>query len=103
MLDVGALQRAVEAVVARHETLRSRFVPVDGEPVAVVGAAGPVPLRRVDLSGLAEPRRSAEVSRVVGEAGRRPFDLAVGPLTRWSLVRVSAVEHVLVVSAHHIV
>ncbi|WP_369800027.1 condensation domain-containing protein, partial [Modestobacter sp. Leaf380] len=101
MLDVGALQRAVEAVVARHETLRSRFVPVDGEPTTVVDPPGAVDLTLLDVGS--SPHPAAEVSRVVGEAGRRPFDLAVGPLTRWSLVRVSAVEHVLVVSAHHIV
>jgi amino acid adenylation domain-containing protein len=102
-LRVAALVSAVGEVVRRHEVLRSRFAVVDGEPVAVVSAAGVVDVEVVDLSGLPVDSRAGEVARWVREAGLRPFDVAVGPLTRWVLLRVSDAEHVLLMSAHHIV
>ncbi|MEV0728030.1 amino acid adenylation domain-containing protein [Polymorphospora sp. NPDC050346] len=102
-LDVGALVGAVNEVVARHEVLRTRFVAVDGEPVQVIGGVGVVDVPLVDLSGLGVGVRAGEVARWVREAGLRPFDVAVGPLVRWVLLRVSEGEHVLLVSAHHIV
>ncbi|MEU7871446.1 amino acid adenylation domain-containing protein [Dactylosporangium sp. NPDC049140] len=96
-LDAQRLQAALDAVVARHETLRTRFVTdADGRPAAVVDERV-----RVPLETHAEPDGAA-VRAIVAEHGARPFDLTTGPLARAALVRIAEGEHVLAVVLHHI-
>ncbi|MGH3777951.1 MAG: non-ribosomal peptide synthase/polyketide synthase, partial [Pseudonocardiaceae bacterium] len=102
-LDVGALSVALTGLVARHESLRTTFGAVDGRGVQVVHPPSVVSLPVVDLSGLVEGERDAELRRVVGLEAGRGFDLGRGPLLRVLLVRVGAGEHVLSVAMHHIV
>ncbi len=91
-LDIPALQRGCDLLVARHDVLRSRFVEVDGRPRGQVLPAG-LPLRHVDGGDLVEIAR--------GEA-TRPFDLAAAPPIRGLLARVGPSEHVLMLTIHHI-
>ncbi|MFJ3644674.1 non-ribosomal peptide synthase/polyketide synthase [Streptomyces murinus] len=93
-LDQEALGGALAAVVARHEALRTTFEETDGRPAQRVDPAGPVPLPVRDTTDLDADLR-AEYAR--------PFDLRHGPLLRALLLRESAVSHVLLLTAHHIV
>ncbi|MCA1681610.1 MAG: amino acid adenylation domain-containing protein, partial [Actinobacteria bacterium] len=102
-LDIAALGRALSAVVARHESLRTTFESVDGRGVQVVHPPSEVALPVLDLSGLAQADREAELGQVVAREALRPFDLARGPLMRVGLVRLGAQEHVLTLMLHHIV
>ncbi len=107
-LDLDALSVALSAVVARHESLRTTFEAVDGRGVQVIHPPSAVAVPVLDLSDLAPPQltgpqRDAEMRRVVSVETRRGFDLGRGPLLRVTLMRLSAVEHVLTVSMHHIV
>ncbi|MGW7435040.1 amino acid adenylation domain-containing protein [Streptomyces sp. NPDC054849] len=102
-LHVEALRAALDGVVARHEALRTTIGEVEGRGIQVVHEPGPVPVELVDLSGLPEPRRAAELERCLEREGSTPFDLRRGPLLRVSLVRLAADEHVLVLGLHHIV
>ncbi len=101
-LDAGALRRALGALLARHEALRTRLVSgADGRPHQVVDEPAGVALTEVDLSGADEPE---ERLRELAEAEAvRPFSLADGPLFRTHLVRVAGTEHVLIVAVHHAV
>ncbi|WP_331831757.1 amino acid adenylation domain-containing protein [Pseudomonas sp. LH21] len=102
-LDVAALQRSFEHLVARHEALRTVF-QVDGEqPRQVILETQAVPLEQVDLTAVASERREAELAAQVREASHQPFDLLHGPLLRASLYRLAAEDYVLLVSMHHIV
>ncbi|MFJ6198027.1 amino acid adenylation domain-containing protein [Micromonospora sp. NPDC092111] len=96
-LDRDRLERAVAALAARHDSLRTTFVERDGVPLArVAGQLHP----RVDwrtATSADEVDRQAEV-----EAGRS-FDLTTGPLWRVVVWRLSETEHVLLVAIHHIV
>ncbi|MCA1682148.1 MAG: condensation domain-containing protein, partial [Actinobacteria bacterium] len=102
-LDGAALARALSALVARHESLRTTFESVDGRGVQVVHPPSEVELPVLDLSGLAQADREAELGEVVAREAVRPFDLARGPLLRAGLVRLGAQEHVLTLMLHHIV
>ncbi|MBV9774929.1 MAG: amino acid adenylation domain-containing protein, partial [Gemmatimonadetes bacterium] len=102
-LDVRALGRALAELVRRHESLRTVFTLVDGEPVQVIQPVGPRVLPTVDLSGLPEDAREAELGRLSAAESMRPFDLSRGPLLRSTLVRAGAEDHALLFTLHHIV
>ncbi|MBI1853014.1 MAG: amino acid adenylation domain-containing protein [Planctomycetes bacterium] len=96
-LDSARLERSLNAVVRRHEALRTAFPTVEGRPVARVS-----PELRVDLP-LIEVRDADEVERLAALEARRPFDLASGPLVRATLYRRGSDEHDLLLTMHHIV
>ncbi|MDX3503338.1 amino acid adenylation domain-containing protein [Streptomyces sp. ATCC51928] len=95
-LDRPALQRALDAVVARHETLRSRYPATDdGRPVLEIAAPAPFGLRT------AEADDEEHAARLVDELGALPFDLVTGPLINGLLVRIADDDHVLLLVVHH--
>jgi amino acid adenylation domain-containing protein len=102
-VSVGALERALAALVARHEVLRTTFPASEGRPVQVVAPVLRVPLELHDLSGLGVEERERRARRLAAEEAQRPFDLARGPLVRAGLVRLAADDHLLLVTLHHIV
>ncbi|WP_437759619.1 amino acid adenylation domain-containing protein [Sorangium sp. So ce1389] len=102
-LDHGALRRAVAAVVARHESLRTTFASRQGRPVQLVALEAEVDVPLVDLGALPSGERHAAFRRELEAAARRPFDLARGPLLRLALLRQTPVDHVLLVTVHHLV
>ena len=57
-LDLTALERALSEIVRRHESLRTRYLVVNGEPVQEVMPATPVAIERVDLRGQLAARPS---------------------------------------------
>ncbi|HEX7240048.1 MAG TPA: condensation domain-containing protein, partial [Longimicrobiaceae bacterium] len=101
-LDPAALDAAVLGVVERHESLRTVFPEVDGEPAQVVLPDFHIPLERRDLSHLPEDERMREVRRVLDAESLRPVKLATGPLVRAALVRLGERDHALVLPMHHI-
>ncbi|MBK7862438.1 MAG: amino acid adenylation domain-containing protein [Archangiaceae bacterium] len=95
-LDVTRLERALAALVERHELLRTTFS--DDGLTLVVNAAAEVRLQRHDFAG-----HPAELKALEQREVETPFDLVQGPLARVHLVKLGAEEHVLVFTAHHIV
>jgi hypothetical protein len=102
-LRVRVLKRALQQLVHRHESLRTRFPVADGEPVQWVEPAGPVRLPVVDLGALGEAAREAEMQRLAGDEARRPFDLAAGPLLRTSVVRLGGEDAAMLLTLHHVI
>jgi hypothetical protein len=96
LLDAAALERALNAVVARHEVLRTVFA-LDGEdPVQVIAAE----LRlRVPVHEAGPDDFRAHADRVLFA----PFDLRRGPLLRLELLRLGAEHHIVLLALHHIV
>ncbi|MFP2933118.1 amino acid adenylation domain-containing protein, partial [Pyxidicoccus sp. 3LG] len=102
-LDLAALRRAFDALVQRHEVLRTHFRSEAGQPVQVIAAPGPLPIEVVDLSTLPAEDRRSEALRLVQLDTQRPFDLASGPLLRVTVLTLSPEEHVLAINMHHVV
>jgi amino acid adenylation domain-containing protein len=100
-LDVGALQRGLNELVRRHETLRTAIGAKDGKPCQIVFPPKPFPLAVTDLRS--QPNAQAEAEKRAGLDARTAFDLAEEPLVRCSLIRVSHQRHLFLVNMHHII
>jgi len=96
------LRAALDALVERHEVLRTRLVDdADGLAYQVIDPVTDAGLVVVDLSDEADPlERAAEW---VAADAVQPFDLANGPLLRARLIRLAAADHVLSLCSHHVV
>ncbi|WP_151770725.1 non-ribosomal peptide synthetase [Streptomyces abyssomicinicus] len=94
--DVAALERALTAVVERHDALRTRFTGSGGEPRAVVEDPAPVTVELVDAASV------EEAGRIVAARTNTRFDLAAAPPFRVTLVRLAPDDHVLCAVLHHI-
>lgn len=103
VLSHAALQESLRAIVTRHESLRTTFSEIEGEPISVVAADGSLNLSISDLNSVAEAEREAEALRLGRDEAQRPFDLARGPLLRAKLLRLSTDEHILILTMHHII
>ncbi|MGX5797717.1 condensation domain-containing protein, partial [Pseudomonas sp. E2-15] len=98
-LDRSALQRSFDALLVRHESLRTVFA-TDGErTVQHILPAASLVLDDVRLEGASPEQVQARVEAQIAE----PFDLRQGPLMRVTLLQLSEQEHVLVLVQHHIV
>ncbi|UFH49859.1 non-ribosomal peptide synthase/polyketide synthase [Pseudomonas sp. KNUC1026] len=97
-LDTAALEQAFNALIQRHETLRTTFAQHDGEALQVIHASLPLVLAVEE-----GPSSAAGIKALVEAEVARPFDLETGPLLRVRLVRMGADEHVLTLTLHHIV
>ncbi|MDQ2871268.1 MAG: amino acid adenylation domain-containing protein [Acidobacteriota bacterium] len=102
-LDVETLRASIDAMVERHESLRTRFEVRAERPVQTIDPAGAWPVSVVDLESAPDALRDAARRRWIQEEAERPFDLERGPLARAILLRSSPTEHVLLVTLHHII
>jgi len=102
-LNVAAFEQSLNEIVRRHESLRTTFVSVDGEPIQVIDLARPFSLPIVNLEHIPEREREAEARRLATEETHQPFDLAKGPLIRTTLLRLGEEDHVFQRTMHHIV
>jgi hypothetical protein len=101
-LQVGALQNALNAVVARHEVLRTTFKNIDGTPVPVLSDDCHVPLRQVDLTSLPEQERETRASLLIRREAFRGFNLARDCMLRGLLIRMAEERYVFLHVSHHI-
>jgi amino acid adenylation domain-containing protein len=102
-LDLTALQQAMNAMVTRHESLRTTFSSRDGDPQQIIADQLPLSIAVVALSSWPEALREAEALRLATEEVQRPFDLTHGPLLRTLVVQLGANDHLLVITWHHII
>ncbi|RZL65347.1 MAG: amino acid adenylation domain-containing protein [Variovorax sp.] len=100
-LDTAALTAAFNALLARHDALRSTF-SADGTQL-LVAEPSEVALPLHDLSELDEGARARTMAHAHAEAVETPFDLEQGPLLRATLYRHAPAHHVLLMTAHHAV
>ena len=102
-VDLSALQRSLDQLIARHEVLRTTFPADEGHPRQVITTVQHVSLESLDLRSVEHSKRESELERHICEETQRPFDLAGGPVMRAALFRIEDEEHVFVLVLHHIV
>jgi natural product biosynthesis luciferase-like monooxygenase protein len=101
-LDGPALHRTMEAIVERHEVLRTHITAAGAEPVQIIASSSRLALPQVDLGDWDGPQREAELQRLAQEEARRPFDFRRDPMLRVCLFRLAATEHALLLVLHHV-
>ena len=103
VLDVGRFEAALQALIMRHETLRTTFPSVDGVACQKVAPQTGVRMDWQDFSALNETARQQRLQQLADQEAHTPFNLETGPLLRACLVKAGEQEHYLVLTLHHIV
>ncbi|WP_339520288.1 non-ribosomal peptide synthetase [Pseudomonas proteolytica] len=103
VLDVGRFEAALQALIMRHETLRTTFPSIDGVARQKVAAQSSVRMSWQDFSALNEAERQLRLQQLADQEAHSPFNLETGPLLRACLVKAGDQEHYLVLTLHHIV
>ncbi|MEX5558274.1 non-ribosomal peptide synthetase [Pseudomonas rhodesiae] len=103
VLDVGRFEAALQALIMRHETLRTTFPSVDGVACQQVSAQTGVRMDWRDMSALDATERQQRLQQLADHEAHTAFNLETGPLLRACLVKAGEQEHYLVLTLHHIV
>jgi amino acid adenylation domain-containing protein len=102
-LDADALELSLNDVIARHESLRTKFESVGGQPVQLIESPATLSLPLIDVSSLTTPQREARVALLRDDEVRTGFNLSEGPLLRVKLLKLAEDEHLLLLTIHHII
>jgi amino acid adenylation domain-containing protein len=102
-LNRAALERSVNEMIRRHDSLRTTFRNVDGRPVQIIASASTVKLQELDLRGVPEEQGLETARHLMSVEASRPFDLERGPLLRLLLVQLGEEDQVLLLTMHHII
>lgn len=102
-LQPSLLNQALNMIVDRHEVLRTVFKTEDGEPRQEILSEMAVPFSFIDLMHNSPTDRETKLEECIRCEMSKPFDLAVGPLLRATIVQIEEQEHILVLALHCIV
>ncbi|HLG62228.1 MAG TPA: amino acid adenylation domain-containing protein [Ktedonosporobacter sp.] len=102
-LDVAALEASLSEIVRRHEIFRTTFPTVDGHPIQLIHRPQAVKLLLIDLKLETEQERELAIQHLMDEEFQKPFAITELPLVRWTLLRLSEKEHILLHVEHHLV
>lgn len=102
-IDEGLLERALMTLVARHESLRTRFEMSDGAPQCRVEPHAELPIERVDLASMQGAEQETEIARHLKEFSARPFDIGRAPLLRAIWLRLGPHSRVFCFVIDHLI
>lgn len=102
-LSAIALESSFNEIIRRHEILRTAFTIVEGQPVQVITPFLTIPLEIIDLQNLPLIERTSQAERLAALQYNHHFDLALVPLIKTSLLRLTPEEHWLTINMHHII
>lgn len=102
-LDKGSLLRALNEVIARHETLRTTFKSIDGKPMQIIHTASHVEIPELDLRNIPVSELNNKLKALIKDEARHIFNLEQGSLFRFCLFIIGENEYVLSMTIHHII
>ena len=103
VLNIPALEQSLQAIIQRHEALRTSFTSRDNHPVQIIPPETTWSLTRQKLEALKQEELEAQIQQIVVEEVQRPFDLTSDNLFRASLIELNSQENILLITVHHIV
>ncbi len=101
-VSVETLRQSLQVLVQRHETLRTTFNRSQEEIVQIIAPSRIIPLPVTSLEDVSGPQLEERLHEALRIEASASFDLVQGPLVRARLFRISAEEHVLIITTHHI-
>ena len=102
-LNKKALEKSLETIVERHESLRTCFAEDEkGQAIQIIRSGADFSVQSTDLSALEEAERESALSEVIASEAESVFDLSQDFMLRACLVQLDPQEHVLLVTMHHI-
>ena len=101
-LDVELLRRSFDAVINRHEVLRTVYPTKDGQPFQRIEPSVPCRLHFIDLRARPEHVRDSDARRLIMTDVKTRFDLTVGPIMRPMLLQLTDDNYILAIIMHHI-
>ncbi|HEY0738041.1 MAG TPA: condensation domain-containing protein, partial [Herpetosiphonaceae bacterium] len=103
VLNVAALERSLAAIVERHESLRTTFPLVDGQPIQQIAPYVAMTLPIIDLRSLPADARETQARQLMWTEAQQPFNLSAGPLLRALLVQLGETDWIMLLTIHHII
>lgn len=101
-LDTRVLEKSFNEIVRRHETLRTMFREVNGQPTQVICSHLELPVPVIDLSQIPGSEQEKEIEQLIEKEAHFSYDFANGPLIRLTVLRLAKEEHVLIRGMQHI-
>ncbi|WAN70078.1 amino acid adenylation domain-containing protein [Moorena producens JHB] len=101
-LDYVALQKSLNQIIARHETLRTTFSEINGTPVQIIQPPFELELPIIDISGLTPSEATTKLQQLLQQENELSFNLEVDPPIRAQLFKLGTTEHILQITLHHI-
>ena len=102
-INIDALEKALNEIIKRHESLRTRFITVDGQPVQAIAPPDTFNLPVVDLRVFPQELREAEALQIATKEAKLLFDLTTSPLLRATLMQLGDFDYRLFLTFHHII
>ncbi|WP_293066654.1 amino acid adenylation domain-containing protein, partial [Moorena sp. SIO3F7] len=101
-LDYVVLEKSINQIIARHETLRTTFSEIDGTPVQIIEPLFELKLPIIDLSELTPSEATTKLQQLLQQENELSFNLEVDPPIRAQLFQLGKTEHILQITLHHI-
>jgi amino acid adenylation domain-containing protein len=102
-LQVDVLEKSLQEIIQRHESLRTNFATIEGNPVQIIKPESNWQLTLVNGKDSPKYREEQEIKKWLEIHSHQPFDLANDSLIRATLLKLSDTEHFLLICLHHIV
>jgi len=102
-LQIDLLEKSLNEIIKRQESLRTTFTLLEGKPVQVIIPTFDLSLAVIDLQKLVPVERESKIQQLATQESQKPFNLSQLPLWRCQVLRLEAEEHILLLTLHHII
>ena len=102
-LNIPLLEKSFNEIIDRHETLRTHFTTVNGEPVQIIDSTLNLSIPILNLEVFEGKEQESEVLKLATQEAKKPFNLAKDPLLRVTLLKLNPTDHVVLLTLHHII
>ena len=99
--DVDVLQKVIQQATNRHEALRI-VIDQDNEHQHILPYQK-VDIPIIDMSHMTDVEQDHQIDEWLVAESQHQFNLTQGPLVRWHVLKRSVEDHMLVLTANHIV